>query len=193
VTGAPARQNVKLAPVLVVALLALGGLKAAGLWVSVAGAQAAQTPAAPNIVAGSAPVSDRLAVHLAARGAALDARAAELDTRERVLEAAEARIDAAAKALATEKQSIALATSGRARLRDDELSALSSAYERMKARDAARIFEILDDDILLPVAAGMRTQALAGVLAEMSAERAKALTVALANREGPAPPATGGR
>jgi flagellar motility protein MotE (MotC chaperone) len=55
----------------------------------------------------------------------------------------------------------------------------------MKARDAARIFEILDDDILIPVASGMRTQALAGILAELSAERAKALTIALANRESP--------
>lgn len=179
-TDASARANVRLGPVILVALLALGGLKAAGLWVSVSGAAAAKATT-PTVVE-SARAPDRLAEHLAERERSLDARAAELDTREKVLEAAEARIDAAAKALEAEKQAIALADNGRARLRDDELSALSSAYERMKARDAARIFEILDDDILLPVAAGMRTQALAGVLSEMSAERAKALTIALANR-----------
>lgn len=178
-------RSVRIGPVLLVALLALGGLKAAGLWVTVSGAAAAEAPQ-PLEPAVAGP-SDRLAQHLADRRAALDARAAELDTREKVLEAAEARIDAAARALEAEKQSIALADTGRARLRDDELSALSSAYERMKARDAARIFDILDDDILLPVASGMRTQALAGVLAEMSAERAKALTIALANRASPAP------
>lgn len=183
-TDQRAPQKVRVAPVLLVALLALGALKAAGLYVNVAGA-AAQTPAQQSQPAAAerATASDRIADHLAERSAALDARAAELDTREKVLAAAEARIDTAAKALETEKQAIALANTGRARLRDDELSALSSAYERMKARDAARIFEILDDDILLPVASGMRTQALAGVLAEMSAERAKALTIALANRE----------
>ncbi len=60
---------------------------------------------------------------------------------------------------------------------------MSNAYERMKPRDAARIFEVLDEDILIPVAAGMRTQALAGVLAEMAPEKARALTVALANRQ----------
>lgn len=186
-THPPPRQNVRLAPVLLVALLALCGLKAAGLWVNVAGAAAAEAPEKPAVSA--APAADRLSTHLNERSAALDARAAELDTREKLLEAAEARIDAAAKALETEKQAIALSNAGRARLRDDELSALSSAYERMKPRDAARIFEILDDDILLPVASGMRTQALAGVLAELSAERAKALTIALANRESAAPAA----
>lgn len=183
-----ARRGVRLGPVLLVALLALGGLKAAGLWISVTGAAAAEAPAAPENAGKTAHAQtpDRLAEHLAERERALDARAAELDTREKVLEAAEARISRAAKALEAEKQAIALAGDSRARLREDELSALSSAYERMKARDAARIFDILDDDILIPVAAGMRTQALAGVLAEMSAERAKALTIALAHRESPA-------
>ncbi len=183
-----ARARVRLAPVLLIALVAVAALKAAGLMVGFSGAGAAEAP--PAAAAGTPlrnPSSDRLADHLADRDAALDARAAELDTREKVLEAAAARVDAAITALSAEKQAIALAGDGRAKLQRDELAALSSAYERMKARDAARIFDILDDDILLPVAAGMRTQALAGVLAEMSAERAKSLTIALANREAPAP------
>jgi flagellar motility protein MotE (MotC chaperone) len=181
--------RVRLLPVFLVALGAVGALKAGGLWVSFSGA-AAQTKAAPletaPPVSGRSPTRDRLIAQLADREHALDAREAELDTREKVLAAAESRIEAAMKALQAEKQAIAAAGDSRVKLRDDELSALSSAYERMKARDAARIFEILDDDILLPVAAGMRTQALAGVLAEMSAERARHLTVALANREEPA-------
>lgn len=182
--------RVRVLPVFLIALGAVGALKAGGLWVSVSGA-AAETEAARTAAASSSaplsPTADRLIEQLGVRERALDAREGELDTREKVLAAAESRIDLAMKALAAEKQAIAAASDSRVKLRDDELSALSSAYERMKARDAARIFEILDDDILLPVAAGMRTQALAGVLAEMSAERAKHLTVALANREKPAP------
>lgn len=181
--------RVRLLPVFVIALSAVGALKAGGLWVSFAGASA-QTGAAKIEEIPAAPprsaTADRLIEQLGARERTLDAREAELDTREKVLAATESRVDAAMKALAAEKQAIAAAGDSRVKLRDDELSALSSAYERMKARDAARIFEILDDDILLPVAAGMRTQALAGVLAEMSAERARHLTVALANREKPA-------
>ncbi len=194
-TNKPLRSpRVRLAPVLVLTLVAVGGLKAAGLWVSFSAAGATQSPSSQDTQqAATTPPGDtarRLADQISARTAAIDAREAELDTRERVLEAAERRIDAAMQTLEQEKQAIALAGDSRAKLRDDELGALSSAYERMKPRDAARIFEILDDDILLPVAAGMRTQALAGVLADMSAERAKALTIALANRESAPPAAT---
>lgn len=185
-------SRVRLLPVFVIALGALGALKAGGLWVSLSSASA-QAPASqsekPSAEPARSATADRLFEQIRAREQTLDAREVELDTREKVLAAAESRVDAAMKALAAEKQAIALAGDGRRTLRDDELSALSSAYERMKARDAARIFEILDDDILLPVAAGMRTQALAGVLAEMSADRARYLTVALANREKPTPAA----
>jgi flagellar motility protein MotE (MotC chaperone) len=184
----------RLLPFFLVVLGALGALKAGGLWVTFAGASAENAASDITPLAAGAPRSpteERLVEQLVERERALDAREAELDTRAKVLAAAEARVDAAMKALASEKQAIALAGDSRVKLRDDELSALSSAYERMKARDAARIFEILDDDILLPVAAGMRTQALAGVLAQMSAERARHLTVALANRESAAPLAPG--
>lgn len=193
-SDAPAPARVRLMPVLAVAALAALALKAAGLSASLAGAAAA-SPAPAERTAPPPAGADPLLNHLASREAALDARERELDTRAKVLAAAEARIGAAAAALEQEKQAIALSGETGARLRDGDLAALSSAYERMKARDAARIFDILDDDILIPVASGMRTQALAGVLAEMSAERAKALTIALANREPalalpPAGPAT---
>lgn len=182
--------RVRLLPVFLVALGAAGALKAAGLWVSFSAASA-ETAAAQELTPASGPsrsaTADRLIAQIGDRERALDAREAELDTREKVLAAAESRVDAAVQALAAEKQAIALAGDSRLKLRNDELSALSRAYERMKPRDAARIFEILDDDILIPVAAGMRTQALAAVLAQMSAERAKQLTVALANREKSAP------
>ncbi|MFN3960831.1 MAG: MotE family protein [Parvularculaceae bacterium] len=181
--------RVQLLPFFLVALGALGALKAGGLWVSFASAAAETSPpaaSAPCVDTRRSPTAERLIEQLAEREKALDARAAELETREKVLAAAELRVETAMKALAAEKQAVATESDGRAKLRDDEFAALSSAYERMKARDAARIFEILDDDILLPVAAGMRTQALAGVLAEMSAERAKHLTIALASRGRPA-------
>ena len=50
----------------------------------------------------------------------------------------------------------------------------------MKARDAAQIFDALDDDLMVSVATRMRTQALAGVLAEMTPARARILTKLLA-------------
>ena len=119
----------------------------------------------------------------------LIAREAQLDTRESVLEAAELRLESAIKSVQEEKAAIASAENNRVRAKQGEIGALANAYERMKPREAARIFEILDDDILIPVAAGMRMQSLAGVLAEMAPEKARALTVALANRAAQTPAA----
>ena len=52
----------------------------------------------------------------------------------------------------------------------------------MKPKDAAVIFNALDERILVPLAAGMRTQALSGVLAEMEPDNARRLTTLLAER-----------
>ena len=52
----------------------------------------------------------------------------------------------------------------------------------MKPKDAARIFDNLSDDVLIPVAPAMKSDALAPVLAAMTADAAQKLTVKLANR-----------
>lgn len=183
-------RKVRLTPVILTALFALASLKAAGLYLNFSSAGAEETGAlapialAPEAVSAPAsPTSERLLHHLAAREKELDAREAQINTKESVIAAAEIRIEAALKSLQEEKDALAVAEGDRARDRRDEIGVLSNAYERMKPRDAARIFEVLDDDILIPVAAGMRTQALSGVLAEMAPEKARALTVALANRQ----------
>lgn len=189
-------KKARLTPVIMTAAFALASLKAAGVWVSFASANAEEAiaPASVSIDAAETKpsvVSERLLEQLAARKEELDAREAELDTRESVIEAAELRLDASMKSLQQEKDAIAAAETSRKREQAGEIGRLSDAYERMKPRDAARVFEVLDNDILIPVAAGMRTQSLALVLAEMSADRAKYLTTALANREGESEPAHG--
>lgn len=186
-------RRVRFAPVLLTALVAFALLRAAGLWVSFSSADA-QEPAAP---APQSPVADakksvtseRLIEQLAARKTELDARESELDTREAVLKAAELRLDASIKAFRKERDDAALAENNRAAAAQGDIGRLSDAYARMKPRDAARVFEVLDEDILVPVAAGMRTQSLAPVLAEMSSEKARALTILLANRAAAIAPA----
>jgi len=190
-------RKVRLTPVVMTAVFALASLKAAGLWLnfSAAGAEEMTQPLT-ELVASSrtaSVTSERLLEQLSARKQELDAREAELDTRESVIEAAEMRLEASIKALQREKDSIALKNSDRSHAQTGEIARLSDAYEKMKARDAARVFEVLDDDILIPVAAGMRTQSLAAVLAEMAPEKAKTLTTALANRDASPPPASGGK
>lgn len=186
-------RRVRFAPVLLTALVAFALLRAAGLWVSFSSADA-QEPAAPapqSPVADAKPsvTSERLIEQLAARKTELDARESELDTREAVLKAAELRLDASIKAFRKERDDAALAENNRAAAAQGDIGRLSDAYARMKPRDAARVFEVLDEDILVPVAAGMRTQSLAPVLAEMSSEKARALTILLANRAAAIAPA----
>jgi flagellar motility protein MotE (MotC chaperone) len=63
-----------------------------------------------------------------------------------------------------------------------QIAALVKTYSTMKPKDAARIFNDLPDDVLVPVAREMKSDQLALVLASMSPDNAKSLTVKLANR-----------
>lgn len=176
-------------PVIILALIVLAMLKAANLWIGFAGAEAAEeAPAAEIVPPAEAAAPDvapseterRILEQLAGRRTALEALEEAIGTREKLLEVAERRLDQRFTELAAKEAAIATLTAERDRQKTAEFEALSSAYERMKPKDAARIFEVLEDDILVPVAAGMRTQALSGVLAEMNPEKAKALTRLLA-------------
>ncbi len=92
------------------------------------------------------------------------------------------------------------ATLGRLMKANDEqqqtkLRSLVKIYENMKPKDAARIFEELDMDTLLPVAERMSERKLAPVMAEMNLAKAKDITQELAKlREagsGKRPPGAG--
>jgi flagellar motility protein MotE (MotC chaperone) len=52
----------------------------------------------------------------------------------------------------------------------------------MKPKSAARIFEELDLDVLLPVIERMKERKIAPILAKMNAEKAKTITTELAQR-----------
>jgi hypothetical protein len=55
-------------------------------------------------------------------------------------------------------------------------------YTAMKAADAARIFNTLPDEVLVPVAQQMKSDVLGGVLSKMNPDAAQKLTVKLANK-----------
>ncbi len=52
----------------------------------------------------------------------------------------------------------------------------------MKAKDAARIFNTLPDEVLVPVAQDMKSDVLSQILANMNSDNAKTLTVKLAGK-----------
>jgi len=133
----------------------------------------------------------RVLERLRERRAALDFRAAALDTRETLIRTAETALSDQLAQLAARETALAAREAALQTQNDADIDAIVSAYERMKPRDAARVFDILEDELLVNVANGMRSQALAGVLAEMTPDRARQLTTLLAERR--APPVTDGQ
>lgn len=130
---------------------------------------------------GSAAEVDVLA-SLSKRRAELDNRARALDMRENVLAATEKRVD---EKIATLKQLQAQVTTligQRDTAQEKQVTALVKTYSAMKPKDAARIFDGLSDDVLVPVAQEMKSDALAPVLAAMSPSAAQKLTVKLASK-----------
>jgi flagellar motility protein MotE (MotC chaperone) len=73
------------------------------------------------------------------------------------------------------------------------MQSLVKLYENMKPKDAARIFEELDLDTLLPVAERMKERKLAPIMSTMDPTKAKEVTVRLSTqRKLPNPGNVGG-
>ena len=119
---------------------------------------------------------------LAKRRAELDSRDKTQAMRENVLAATEKRVDGKIAALKALQAQISQLLGQRDAAQDAQVKALVKTYSAMKPKDAARIFDGLDDDVLVPVAQAMKSDALAPVLAAMNPSAAQKLTVKLASR-----------
>jgi len=129
----------------------------------------------------SAAQADVLTV-LSRRRAELDSKEAAIKLKGDILAATEKRVDAKIVQLKTLEDRIA----GLLKNRDDaqaaQVTALVKTYAAMKPADAARIFDVLPDGVLVPVAQAMKSDVMALVLSKMNAEKARDLTIKLANR-----------
>ena len=61
-------------------------------------------------------------------------------------------------------------------------NSLVAMYEAMRPKDAARIFDRLEINILVEVATKMKARSMSAIMAQMTPEAAERLTVELANR-----------
>lgn len=119
---------------------------------------------------------------LSKRRRELDARESQINTQANMIAAAEKRVDAKiAQLQKLQAQMNALLVQ-----RDDaqkaQIASLVKTYSTMKAKDAARIFNNLPDEVLVPVAHDMKSDIMALVLANMNPDAAKSLTIKLADR-----------
>ena len=109
----------------------------------------------------------------------LDAREQEMDLRNGLLSAAEGRIDQKIAELQKLRSIIDSLIKKYDKQQDAKLKSLVKIYENMKPKDAARIFEDLEMDTLLEVSERMKERKLAGIIAKMSPQKAREITVEL--------------
>jgi flagellar motility protein MotE (MotC chaperone) len=119
---------------------------------------------------------------LSKRRAELDTRARAQDMRENVLAATEKRVDEKIAALKSLQMQMTALLGQRDAAQEKQVASLVKTYSSMKPKDAARIFDGLSEDVLIPVAQEMKSDALAPVLAAMSPAAAQKLTVKLASK-----------
>ncbi|MBW3558614.1 MAG: hypothetical protein KY446_06410 [Proteobacteria bacterium] len=132
--------------------------------------------------AGVSPSELRILQTLGERRGQLDQREQAVDTQTKLMTAAELKLDAKIKALMALKGELQALTTQANTQKAAEADRLVTVYEKMKPKAAAPIFATLEDSVRLPVAAKLKPQTLAAILAEMSPAEAKKLTERLAAR-----------
>jgi len=112
----------------------------------------------------------------------LDNRGHELDIRESLIHAAEKRMDAKLAELKQVEAQIKGETQQKNDAEKARLKGLVTMYEAMKPRDAAKIFDGLEPNVLLEMAAEINPRTMADIAAQMSPDVAQRLTVELADK-----------
>lgn len=117
---------------------------------------------------------------LRARRKELDARSARLDEREALLTAAERRLTERVGQLTALQAKLEQLEKDRQDRQEANWRGLVRVYEDMRPRDAAAIFNDLDNAVLIPVLDRMKEAKTAPILAAMTPERARGATAQLA-------------
>lgn len=116
---------------------------------------------------------------LSKRRKGLEAQEKELAVREALLKAAEQEIDQKYKELVSLRSEIQDLLVEQTEEEKKRIQSLVKIYEGMKPKDAARIFNTLDLDVLLNVVSQMSERKSAPVIASMNPDRAQTLTIML--------------
>jgi flagellar motility protein MotE (MotC chaperone) len=138
---------------------------------------AAELPAQPL-----SPAERAILERLGERREEIQQKGRELEMRERLLENAERRIESRLNELKTIEKKVNEAAGKKGDSEAAVIRNLVTMYETMKPKDAARVFDRLPHDVLVPVVTQMNPRKMAEVLAVMAPEAAEKLTVALATR-----------
>lgn len=137
--------------------------------------------AAPSVIDVS-PTEIRMLEDLLERRTRLEKWESDIDMREKLLAATEIRINGKIKKLKVISTSIEDLIKQFDARADEKIASLVKIYEIMKPKDAARIFNELELEILLEVLGIMREAKAAAIIAKMNSTKAKIITSELAVR-----------
>ncbi|MGX1742740.1 MotE family protein [Bosea sp. NPDC055353] len=126
------------------------------------------------------PAEKAILERLGERREELEGRMRELEMRERLLNSAEKKLDGRVGDLKVLEEKAGGAAGKPAVEEAKAIKNLVIMYEAMKPKDAARVFDRLGLDVLVPVVQQMNPRKMSEVMAAMSPDRAEKLTVALA-------------
>ena len=113
----------------------------------------------------------------------LESQKRELSVREALLKTAEQELNQKYKELLSLKSEIEELLVQQSDEEKKRVTSLVKIYEGMKPKDAARIFNTLDLDILISVVSKMSERKSAPIIASMSPERARTLTTMLMDQK----------
>lgn len=119
---------------------------------------------------------------LSERRKKLDERERGIQTREALLKAAENELDKKLQELTRLKTEIEGLLDQQTEEEEKRIQSLVKIYEGMKPKDAARIFDTLDINVLVSVITKMSERKIAPVLAAMNPERARTVTIMMAEQ-----------
>ncbi|QCN99225.1 flagellar motor switch protein (plasmid) [Azospirillum argentinense] len=131
---------------------------------------------------------------IAEQKADVSARTRHLGEAEAVLTAAETRATAQIQKLSAIKRDVEALMQQRSNLQQEDLKRMVTIYETMKPRDAARIFNDLETDIIIDVLDRMAERRSAPIIAELEDGKAREVTRLVLQRRAlpgdrPPPPA----
>lgn len=113
----------------------------------------------------------------------LDQREKKLSEREALLEAAQKELDKKLSEMEGVRDELKDLLKQQTAEEATRIQSLVKIYSGMKPKDAARIFNTLDTDILMDVIGSMTESKAGPIIALMDADRAKALTTLLAEQK----------
>lgn len=115
----------------------------------------------------------------------LDIRESKLELRESLIEAAETNLESRVQEWRQLKTEVEELLARYEEAEEGELKTLAIYYEKMKPKDAARVFNTLDLTYLIEIVGRMKDAKVADVMGKMDTEKAKVLTMQLAERREP--------